>query len=442
MYKGWVYNMNEYWHSVTLDKELCKGCTNCLKHCPTKAIRIQNGKAKILKERCIDCGECIRVCPYHAKKAITDYFDMLSKFKYNIALVAPTFLSQFSTVDDINLILTTIKKMGFDDVYEVSRGAEKVTEKTRELLKEGELKKPVISSACPAVARLISINFPNLIENIIPLKSPMEVAAEDARKEAVTKTGLKENEIGVIFISPCAAKVTAVKNPENVIKSNVDGIISIKDLYKKMTPLITKIKKEEIENLSKSGREGILWALSGGEASASGAKNHVCVDGIHNVIKVLEAMEDDKLRDIEYVEALSCTGGCVGGPLTVENEFVANSRLKRICEDISIKNAECSDKKIIWDKPISHKSVMSLSENVLKAMAMKMEIEEIYERLPKLDCGSCGSPGCKDLAEDIVRGYATENDCIFKLKERINNLAKEMLELDGKYEMTKKNEWE
>jgi len=64
--------MEKYWHSVTLDRDLCKGCTNCLKPCPTQAIRVQNGKAKILKERCIDCGECIRVCPYHAKKAVTD----------------------------------------------------------------------------------------------------------------------------------------------------------------------------------------------------------------------------------------------------------------------------------------------------------------------------------------------------------------------------------
>ena len=80
-----------------LIKELfCFSCTNCLKHCPTKAIRIQNGKAKILNERCIDCGECIRVCPYRAKKAVTDGFEVLEKYKYKIALVAPAFFSQFS----------------------------------------------------------------------------------------------------------------------------------------------------------------------------------------------------------------------------------------------------------------------------------------------------------------------------------------------------------
>lgn len=432
--------MDNYWHSVTLERELCKGCTNCLKHCPTKAIRIQNGKAKILKERCIDCGECIRVCPYRAKKAVTDDFEILDKFKYNIALVAPAFFSQFSLADDIDIIMSAIKKTGFDDVYEVARGAEKVTEKTKELLSSGELLKPTISTACPAVVRLISLRFPNLLSNLIPLRSPMEVTAKDAKEEAVLKTGLKEEEIGVMFISPCAAKATAVKNPVTVNKSYVDGVISVNNLYKKMAHEISKLSGEEIEHLSKSGKKGILWAVAGGEAAATESPKNICVDGIHNVIDVLEAVEDDKLRDIEYVEALACTGGCVGGPLNVENSFVAKSRLERICRNIpETQNVELSDG-VLWDKALVYRPVMNLDNDLEKAMEKAMKIEEIYENLPKLDCGSCGSPGCYDLAEDIVRGYATEYDCIFKLKERINILAKEMLELDGKFEMTKKDD--
>lgn len=432
--------MYNYWHSVTLEKDLCKGCTNCLKHCPTKAIRIQNGKAKILKERCIDCGECIRVCPYRAKKAVTDDFEILEKYKYKIALVAPAFFSQFSLAEDIDIIMTAIKKTGFDYVYEVSRGAEKVTKKTKELLSSGELMKPTISTACPAVVRLISIRFPNLIGNLVPLRSPMEVAAQDAKKEAKEKTGFKEEEIGVFFISPCAAKATAVKNPVTVDKSYVDGVISFNNLYIKMAHQINKLSKDEIEPLSKSGKKGILWAIAGGEAEATGSSRNICVDGIHNVVDVLEAVEDDKLRDIEYVEALACTGGCVGGPLNVENSFVAKSRLERICREVSENDDIYAEDSVFWDKPLVYRPVMNLDDDVKKAMEKAMEIEKIYERLPKLDCGSCGSPGCRDLAEDIVRGYAAEYDCIFKLKERINILAREMLELEGKYEMTKKDD--
>jgi ferredoxin len=90
--------MREYYHSVTLNKDKCKGCTNCIKGCPTEAIRVRDGKARIIDERCIDCGECIRVCPYHAKVAITDPLSKINDYKYKIALPAPTLLGQFKNM--------------------------------------------------------------------------------------------------------------------------------------------------------------------------------------------------------------------------------------------------------------------------------------------------------------------------------------------------------
>lgn len=421
-----------YWHSVTLDKDACKGCTNCLKRCPTQAIRIQNGKAKILKERCIDCGECIRVCPYHAKKAVTDGFSIQKQFKYNVALVAPAYCSQFSRADNIDLMLTVLKRIGFDDVFEVARGAELASIKTRELLQSGELLTPTISSACPAVVKLIAVRFPNLISHIIPLRSPMEMAADCARREAVEKTGLKPEEIGIIFVSPCAAKATEIKSSLTVAHSQVDGVISIKDTYLKIAQEINRIPENEIEHLSRAGKEGVLWAVSGGEAEASGVERHVAVDGIHNVIALLEDIEDGKLNDIEYVEALACTGGCVGGPLVAENNFVAESRLVRLCRDLPYELATLHDDlNTFWDRPLVYRPVMNLDEDIQKAMLKIVQLEEIFERLPKLDCGSCGSPSCRALAEDIVRGKAQETDCIFKLRERITALARQMVDLDG-----------
>ncbi len=420
-----------YWHSVTLDKDACKGCTNCLKHCPTQAIRIQNRKAKILKERCIDCGECIRVCPYHAKKAVTDSFDILKNYKYNVALAAPAFCAQFSKTENINLMLTALKKLGFDDVFEVARGAQKASEETRKLMSSGELLSPTISSACPAVVRLIAIRFPNLIGNIIPLRAPMELAAIQARKEAVEKSGLSPDEIGIIFISPCAAKVTEIRSPSNVKNSEVDAVLSMKDIYLKLAQTINKIDENEIENLSFSGKEGILWAVPGGEAVASHVERQIAVDGIQNVIQVFEDIEDGKLNDIEYVEALACIGGCVGGPLTAENSFVACSRLKRICKPLADEKLGLNDDIVAqWDKPLIYRPIMNLDKDINIAMEKMIKLEEIYDRLPKLDCGSCGSPTCRSLAEDIVRGYAKETDCIFKLRERLSSFVNEMVQID------------
>lgn len=195
-----------FFHSVRLDESKCMGCTNCIKRCPTGAIRVRRGKAYIISERCIDCGECIRICPHHAKYAEKYSFDELQKYKYRIALPAPTLYGQFNNLDDTDYVLTALKKLGFDDVFEVSKGAEIVSEATRAELSHSGRKKPVISSACPAVVRLIRVRFPNLIENVLDFNPPMEEAARLARERAVKRTGYSKSDIGIFFITPCTAK--------------------------------------------------------------------------------------------------------------------------------------------------------------------------------------------------------------------------------------------
>ena len=415
------------YHSVRLNEESCKGCTTCMRYCPTQAIRVQNGKAKIIREKCIDCGECLRRCPYRAKKVAIDGFDALELFKHNVALVAPAFCGQFSKTTDINVILTGLKKIGFDDVFEVARGAEVITQKTKEMLEDGHLEKPVVSSACPAVVRLIAVRFPTLKDKIIPLTSPMEAAAQMARKEAVEKTKLSPEEIGIFFISPCTAKVTAVKQPLALEKSEVDGVLAVKDVYMRLMQVMSSVKNPE--QLSLSGKEGINWARSGGEAKALGVKNYIAVDGIHNVVKLLEDLEDEKIKNIDFIEALACNSGCTGGPLNVENAFVANSRLRNIAENTHSSCVRCEGLDLLWDKKVEYKPISPLDKDMGEAMRKMKLMEEIYTRLPQLDCGSCGSPSCKDFAEDIVRGKAQERDCIFRLREKIEMLAKEITEL-------------
>lgn len=417
-------------HSVTLNKDKCKGCTNCIKTCPTQAIRVRNKKAKIIKELCIDCGECIRVCPYHAKKAITDSFDILDNFKYKIALPAPAFYGQFDKATSINSILHALVKAGFDDVFEVAYAAQIVTRKTRELIESGKLNEPIINSACPAVVKLITTKYPNLIDNIIPLISPMNLAAKMARIIAEEKSGFKSEEIGVFFITPCAAKATCTKIPHGLAKSCIDGVFSFKDMYLKVLPYLKDNSAQN--NLSYADFKGVCWANSGGEVALLDIDNYIAVDGIHNVIQVFDEIENDKLGDVKYIEALACVGGCVGGPLAVENNFVAQTRIKRMAKTAEGRTPDfVPEVDVMWEVPVAMRKQRNLDDDMLVAMQKLSKIDEIYDTLPQLDCGSCGAPNCRALAEDIVKGYARESDCIVKFKERIAQMANEMLEVQS-----------
>lgn len=414
--------MNEFFHSVLLDNAKCKGCINCIKRCPTEAIRVRNGKAYIISERCIDCGECIRVCPYHAKKAQTDSLNHVWDFKYRIAIPAPALYGQFNNLDDVDYILTAFKKIGFDSVFEVSRGAELISEATRIMMNSWHLKRPVISSACPAVCRLIRVRFPELCDNLLPLISPMEEAARLARLEAKEKTGLPDEDIGVFFITPCPAKATDIKMPTGLDKSNINGALSISDMYPRLVHYMDKI--ETPEQLSKTGIIGVSWAGIGGESAALIKERYLAADGIENVINVLEEVEDDKLNDLDFIELNACSGGCVGGVLTVANPYVARARIQALRKYLPVSCNHLEDentfpKEMFWSKPLEELPVLKLADNIRDAMVLMHRIDELTAKLPGIDCGTCGAPSCHALAEDIVRGSAAESDCIFFLNDQL-----------------------
>lgn len=160
-------------HSVVLDYKRCRGCTTCIKSCPTEAIRVRSGKALILADRCIDCGTCIRVCPHDAIKSVSDKLDILEKFEYRVALPSPALYGQFQNLNDIDVVLNGLLEIGFHSVYEVAKAAEYLSDMARQkILSKGIAVTPRISSACPTVMRLICMRFPKLIANITPAITP------------------------------------------------------------------------------------------------------------------------------------------------------------------------------------------------------------------------------------------------------------------------------
>lgn len=421
-------------HSVLLKEEECEGCTNCVKNCPTKAIRVHQGKATIKENLCIDCAECIRTCEYHAKYTETDKIKNLDNYEYPIALIPPSFYGQFKTGIKPLQVVKVLKKLGFKEVRNVALAAEAISKKTVEILnkKSG----PYISSSCPVVVRLIKTMYPELVDYLIPIKSPVELMAQKVKKELINIKNIKSEKIGIFFITPCPAKLTTVNNPLAMEKSYLDGAIAVDKIYEKVIKYMDKIKKNKdlkTEN-NDSPFLGISWGQSGGEVDILNKYAQIdtlAVDSIPEVKGVLDEISRDNIQGIKYFELVACPEGCVGGVLNVKNPYQAKHNVRSLIreQNTSMKKQDFSR----YDFELTHKfeaeATGKLDDDIIKAMEKLEQLEKEKEILPGLDCASCGAPDCETLAEDIVNGKAKRTDCIFMLRKEMEDLAERISSL-------------
>lgn len=430
----------QYYHSVQLQQDRCQGCVSCVKLCPTEAIRVRNGQAEILADRCIDCGACAAGCPYHAFSVRSDTLEGLTKYAYNIVLPAPSLYSQFPASVPLADIWQGLQNLGFDEIFDVSLASEYIACEIEDYIKNYTGgRKPLISSTCPAVLRLIQVKFPELIKQVVPVLAPVEAAAIYVKREAAARLQMPRELIGVWFISPCPSKETNIRQSVDVQHTELSGSFGLAEIY---GLLLKNLGGEHELHVRTGSSYGLSWGAYGGEIVSAGITNGLSVHGIDNVYDILEQISMNKMPQLDYVECLSCKGGCLGGLLTAENKFVAECNLRqrisamRAAEPAG-RHAAMARTMVLQDFPASAayrkrlvpRPMMQLDDDIMEAMKKFERMEEVLCSLPGLDCGACGAPSCQGLAEDIVQGKAHEIDCIFKLRASVHKLSQGMLEL-------------
>jgi iron only hydrogenase large subunit-like protein len=417
-------------HAIHITKDKCIGCVHCLGKCPTRAIRVKDGKAVIIDELCIDCGECLRVCPHEAVHSHTTSFAALDAFTYKVAIPSTVLYGQFGTAVLPNEILSALRRIGFDEVYDLSSICELNCAATEEYLNEHPRPRPFITSTCPVVVRLIQQRYPALCAQILPIEPPREIAAKILRTILPKSVGVPPDKIGIIHITPCPAKMVSINSPATLAKSFLDGAISVRDIYPQ---ILTALRKGEEDALMRhlfpetlfSGL-GMGWSLSGGETRGFKKHRAVAVSGIQDTMRVLDQVEAGLLQDIDLLECTVCPDGCVGGPLEVENRFLAKSRILELVaaagEHAVVDQRDASrlyhKNFLSFDHPAPPVESHPLDRDTAKAIRMAKRREKIFAGLSKKDCGICGAPDCRTLADDIVRGHARLDDCPFVTKEK------------------------
>jgi len=414
-----------FYHALKVVENVCIGCTHCINVCPTKAIRVKYGKADIKKNACVDCGECLKACPVNAIIVEQDDFNKIFSFKQRVALLPTVLLGQFP--DDIteDQIYAVIRDMGFTHVFEVDEAVDIQIEGTKTYMRKHSQMRPFISSFCPAVVRLIQVRFPSLVEHIVHLKPVVDISSQFYRKR-LQDEGYKKDEIGIFYVTPCAAKIAAVKSPVGEDEILIDGVINMDFIYNKVMLSIKQGNKDKqaVSDYGHLSKTSIEWTLTNGEASQYPGRC-LAIDEIHNVIAFLDKVENEEISDVDFLELRACDRSCAGGVLSTENRFLAVERLSKRAKKEIKKQAEAEEMLTTYRpyllenialSEIEPRSILSLDSDMMVAMEKMKKIQRIMRVLPGIDCGACGAPKCKVLAEDVVQGNAKMNQCVFLQK--------------------------
>jgi len=415
-------NISPFHHALKVDTDICTACSHCMRNCPTEAIRIRQGKAVIDPARCVDCGQCYSVCPSGAIYVEQDDFNDLLRFRFKIAIVPMVFWGQFDSRYDFDTIRRAIKMLGFDAVFPGEYSTGLLNELMIEYIHSHPDVRPLISCFCPAIVRLIQVRFPSLTPNLIPLRQPLDLTAIYLRKTFTDTYSCQSNEIGIFYITPCAAKIAAIKSPVGEEKSAIDGVLNLNLFYNRVrkilnTPDVWTAAPNE-KTLDLSAIE-VKWTHTGGE------KNNMpfggaAIDGMSSVIAFLEQVEDEKITGFDFLELRACDESCPGGILTVANRFWVVDRMQTMAKKLpdSTKSQKLEPysnylKQHAYIEPIEPRGMQQLDPDPRKAYQKLQHLENLAKMLPGIDCGVCGAPTCRALAEDVVNHQASISDCYF-----------------------------
>lgn len=397
---------------LTLKKSNCKNCYKCIRHCPVKSIRFSGNQAHIIGNECILCGQCFVVCPQNAKEIVneTEKVKVLLQSGDPVYVsLAPSFIANYEGVG-INAMKDALKKLGFADAEETALGATMVKNEYDRLLKE-EARDVVISSCCHSVNLLIQKYFPNELQYLADVISPMQAHCKDIKSRVPNAK--------CVFIGPCVSK----KDEASYYEGIVDAVLTFEELTQ-------WLKSEKIElaadNEKNEYSKARLFPTTGGilktMAQDAPGYTYVAIDGVDNCIKALQDIEDGKIHNC-FIEMSACVGSCIGGPVIEKNH---RSPVKDYIEIIN----HAGNKDFDVEQPDSY--YMRKHFEYIERHANKpseSEITEILRQMGKfrpeqeLNCGSCGYDTCREKAIAIYQGKAEVSMCLPFLKDKAESFS-------------------
>lgn len=404
--------MNNECPVYTLTNE-CHDCYKCIRECPVKAIKIENGHASVMSEKCVACGNCVKTCPSGAKRVRND-IDKVKKLIFEkkdvYVSLAPSWRASFEI--SAEKMIALLKKLGFKDVSETAIGAQEVSIKTTQILNDSK-SGLFISSACPVIVDYIRMYMPEFTQYITPFGSPLMTHAKFLRETY-------GDDIAVVFIGPCIGKKNEVK-----YSGIFDVALTFEELRMWFNEEIIDISKVAKDNkyhfVPESAYEGTLYPIDGGmneTIKKCGINDNVQlleICGLRSLQRALKNLDVSKLDRTIFIEALACDGGCIGGPC-ISSEKAGITKVSDVLKKQKKRDVIPSEPKVVYEYKIEPKIVKDSEYSLEDIIAALRRIGK-HSLDDELNCGGCGYATCRDLAKALLDGDAEPSMCVSYMRK-------------------------
>jgi ferredoxin len=426
--------MIEYAHGFRMKEEACDGCLACMRACPTYAIRVKHDKASVQAELCIDCGSCLTACTRGAIVATTQTLEEFAHFAFKVAIPSPVLFGQFPLEVRPETIVRGLLAAGFDAVWnygvDLGLGARAIAD----YAEHRRSPRPLVNMTCPVIVRLIQVSYPRMVEQLLQMEPPREIAGREIKRHYSRALGLPAQQIAAIYVSPCQARTISVVQPAEGGKSSLDGTVGIPQVYNAVLAearLANGSDGQPEEPTVVRSRAMLRWATPRALPYVLRRYRYISVTGLPNVTRVFDDVERGKLKDIDFIECYACWAGCGNGNLTVDNVYVCQAKLQTLMAGLPasdpVTDAEVGRRypqaDFSLERPFAPR-VRANSGDLRERVRRVKEAEAVQRALPGYDCGLCGAPTCATLAHDVAAGEAAATDCVLLSRQRLRELRR------------------
>jgi len=421
---------------ITTITDKCRKCYSCVRSCPVKAIKVEKNYAEIIFDRCIGCGNCLANCPQKAK-VVTDKVALTESLLDGpdkvIAVLGCSFPAYFHYLKPEQLV-AALKKLGFAEVHEGSAGAEMIGGAYAEAIENSS--NPLISSHCPAVVDLIERHYPELIDSLIRVVSPM--IAIGTYLKTVHGPDLK-----VIYISSCVAGKFETQALET---SAVDLVLTYKELdsiFKARGISATSLAGQPFDGAEP--HLGRLFPISGGTFKAFSIITDpldteiVAAEGEVNVMGIIHDLASGRIKP-RIADLRFCYDGCIGGPgknNDLTGLYKRNLVISHFKMGAQYNTAHAYTATVVTPSLERTFKNRYVGLPVPKGDDIKKILQATgkFSRKDELNCRACGYSSCREYAVAVFQGLADLEMC---LPHNMQLMEKEHGKLVQKYELARR----